>query len=1010
MKGWTKRRVALVLALALLASQMSGCKKDGQTNQSNANVSNNNAVVTEETKEMTPKETEPAEDDGWLQENLENIRQSLLDGDYAEVVEILLGMQDQLADDPDFNALLYIAYMGNGNESEAEALLNNPNLDTDAFTDAFLENTEALKGNEDMADIERSLMEHMLGLGESNPDAYGAVARIGANIQSASPNDPTVYAARYIAALAAGDEAAAKAILAEAEANGVTEEALMTTAIELDEKYNLNTITVEETAKATTTSVTRTESGDVVKVVETVTNTDGTKTETVKDVNGTLYGEAKFDANGNPISRVFYVYQNKLDANGQIVKDEDGNPVMEYAGTEEYTYANGSVATVTSKLSDGSMNYVVTLDAEGKVLTAQDYSTGEAKDYPETFVAAMKFELNDKGDLESKTIPVYDATGAVVGSSKTIYSYAHPAGMVEDWAEYDAEGNPVREMDMTYEITKDGAKKTSIAESVYDSSPDDYCSNKVTTKLIYENGEVVKQVTDNFMLRTDGSYMQFFQSVLNYNEHTWLQIDPYGFYNTQAGRYEAVMDESNTYLLTQEVYNTAGTTLLEKRYVYYTGTEMTSELDVAYDANGNVTKESYYGHEGDIYYDYVTGNPIPATEIIYHRDEDGNITKVEKNENEPAYVFEYGGVQYFVQKATGKQETTYSADASGNRVENITSTTYTVENGEITANVDTYTYTYTTTVDEETGKETTTVTDSENNVVKTTETVTDEAGNKTVTVKDAESNVTSTTLIEYTYAEDGTTITAEKVYDVGADNTKVQTSEKTYTEDGGYTVTAYDTDGNTTETYYNSEGYAYEIAVYDTTGQLMMLMRLDPETGDVETTEGGSTEGGTTEVGNTEGGNTEGGNTEGDNTEDGNTEGGNTEGENTEGENTEGENTEGGNTEGGNTEGGNTEGGNTEGGNTEGDNTEDDNTEGDNTEGDNNEGDNTEDGNTEDGNTEGGNTKDGNTEGGNIEGGTTEGEATEGGNTESGNTEGGNTEGGSNEAPEEPEDHESAGE
>ena len=48
MKGWTKRRIALILALALIAAQMTGCKKK-EADAQNA-IANENAVIVETTE------------------------------------------------------------------------------------------------------------------------------------------------------------------------------------------------------------------------------------------------------------------------------------------------------------------------------------------------------------------------------------------------------------------------------------------------------------------------------------------------------------------------------------------------------------------------------------------------------------------------------------------------------------------------------------------------------------------------------------------------------------------------------------------------------------------------------------------------------------------------------------------------------------------------------------------------------------------------------------------------
>ena len=915
MKGWTKRRVALILALAMIASQMSGCKDNGTAAQNAVSVSNNNAAVTEETQAPT-EETVSEDAEGWLEENLDNIRQSLLEGDYAEVVEILLGMQNQLANDPDFNALLYIAYMGNGNEAEAEALLNNPNLDTDAFTDAFLENTEALKGNSDMADIERSLMEHMLGLGKSNPDAYDAVARIGANINNDDPTDPTAYAARYIAALAAGDEAAAKAILAEAEANGISAEALETTVIAYIEEHNLTNVTVTEETKGKTTSTTYSEAGNVVKVEETVTNPDGSKTEIAKDKNGVVYGIAQYGKDSKIVSRTVYHFELVLNPDTGLVEQK-------LAQVDVQTYTDGAISSLVMNNVDADGNLApdmeLTFNAQGVISSYVVYVDGEKHPMSTEKIKETKATVVD-GDLMSISFPITDESGAVIGKIESEYSYYHPAGVIEDRKMY-KNGQLVMDADYNYSYTSGDVENISVNANFVDKD-----GKKIEALLDYANGQYIEKDEDG---------------------------------NQAISK----LDVTNKYPMTMEVHDADGN-LTERHFAYYTGTEMTGELWVKYDAAGNVIEEALYEVSRD--YDPDTSVVTVTSQAIntkyYNYDTNGNLVSTEEYiGDEDARLVEYATIN----GAQITRETHYKYSEEQNSLVEVgythTECWYDVENGDryeyiavvdyvagtqnACLNLEVFNdsgktdyisrYVYDTNGDPQFSEQdqyyynangdvekvaTGILTSSGVEVTRIINYTYNEDGSKKVETKDMTTGKSSVT--EYTYTEAGDTL-SESVYEVDADNNRVDVSVKDYTygEDGklsGYTVTSKDADGNTKTTHYTSEGYAYEVAVYDTQGQLLMVMRLDPETGDVETTEGGSTEGGNTEGGSTEGGNTEGGNTEGGNTEGSNTEGGNTEGGTTEGGNTEGGNTEGGSTEGGNTEGGNSEVGNTDSGNTAG--------------------------------------------------------------------------------------------
>ena len=859
MKGWTKRRVALILALALIASQMSGCKDNGTAAQNAASVSNNNAAVTEETQAPT-EETVSEDAEGWLEENLDNIRQSLLEGDYAQVIDILLGMQDELVNDPDFNALLYIAYMGNGNENDAAALLDNPNLDAGAFTDSFLENAEALEGNEDIAAMKRKLMEHMLALGESAPDAYAAVARIGANISNNDPSDPTAYAARYIAALAVGDEAAMEAILEEAKANGVTAEELCTTTAEYIERVNLTTISVEEAEEGIKTSTTYNAQGNVVKSEVIVDNQDGTYTKFVKNSDGNIVGEALFDKEtGEPITRTFYVFERVVDpATGEVTETDTG-------AKEVYDYKDGVIDTITTYMADGAMNYQVQINGQGDIVKAYDYSSGEKKEFSGDKLDVLNFEVVD-GDLISITVPTVDENGILVGKTETTYDYQNPVGLVTEWSNY-VGSTKVSEMIMEYTFEDEAkADRKSIQSTKYTGE------EKEKIILLYEDNICTTQSTI-LSLNMYGTYIDYYGAKIDYKNHTWAEQDLFGLVTGTTCTNYYVMDTSNKYPLTKETYNEAGV-LTERVFSYYTGTKETSALTVRYDEQGRVTAEVYYGEDRvvdikkpktEVQYTYEDGKKIVKT-VEY--DVEGN--KVSHSKHEYNFTYDLDG------KTTGITEYMYENDAfvtmkSTSYLYDETGRCYYEEVLEIDVNtyemvgytnwdfydgdtkLGTKHYTYDAATDNWVQTRQDQYSYNEDGTVSKIDVYSVENGNgtksheinytynedgsKKIEAKDLVTGKSSVT--EYTYTENGDAL-SESIYEVDAENNRVDVSVKDYTygEDGtlsGYTITALDADGNIKVTHYTPEGYPYEIAVYDAEGQLLMVMKLDPETVPEET-------------------------------------------------------------------------------------------------------------------------------------------------------------------------------
>lgn len=152
------RWMAFALAALVFSAQAAGCSKSGYEKYDNAvSLDGLNQV----TSEPQAEETQSVID--WLQENIENIRQSLLNGEYARVISELLERWDELMNHEYYNALLYIAYMGNGETEHASALLENEHLNMDSFVDAVEETAEELKANPDIQKIANDLIELLNG-------------------------------------------------------------------------------------------------------------------------------------------------------------------------------------------------------------------------------------------------------------------------------------------------------------------------------------------------------------------------------------------------------------------------------------------------------------------------------------------------------------------------------------------------------------------------------------------------------------------------------------------------------------------------------------------------------------------------------------------------------------------------------------------------------------------------------------------------------------------------------
>lgn len=168
MKREIRKYAAMLLIPAVVGVQLAACSKDAQPAAQNnddrlfggkpdGNIFSQLGFGGDKTEEMMG-ELSPEE---WLRENTDNLRQYLLRGEYAVVVVQLLPWQDALGDDPEYNALLYIAYAGSGNTESAKSILENEALDTVAFVTAIVSNFDVLRENEDIAEIEKDLAEQL---------------------------------------------------------------------------------------------------------------------------------------------------------------------------------------------------------------------------------------------------------------------------------------------------------------------------------------------------------------------------------------------------------------------------------------------------------------------------------------------------------------------------------------------------------------------------------------------------------------------------------------------------------------------------------------------------------------------------------------------------------------------------------------------------------------------------------------------------------------------------------
>ena len=451
MSSYLKRRVALILAVAIISAQLSACKKLNEVPvQNEAPVATVQQENTEEPTEATEPQVGGLE---WLQENLENLKQSLLDGDYAKVVDQLLEMRDELKDNARYNALLYIAYSGKGDKDKANDLLNNKNLNRNEFMDAFLEFTNALKGNAGAKSAEQQLMDAMMHLAQKDKTAYNAAVRVGQNIQNENPSDPNAYVVMYIAALAGNDKAAMKDVLSQAKANGISAEVLSTATVEYIERVNVTDVTTEDAKKGISNTTSYNEAGQVMKSEQVVTEKDGTKTWYIwaDEKRETLIDEIHLNKKGiiDSATHKQFGYQDVKDEDGNII----GSKYVEKGSTVSRYDKNGKVIGVTI-YEDSSASY---LDCEidpktGEVLKASLVWGGVKGNLKDEAKSCIKFEMKN-GKISSIQTPIITEDG-VTGINVRKMDYTNPYGLVTGLERRDLGGKITDEIKYTYNYDK----------------------------------------------------------------------------------------------------------------------------------------------------------------------------------------------------------------------------------------------------------------------------------------------------------------------------------------------------------------------------------------------------------------------------------------------------------------------------------------------------------------------------------------------------------------------------
>ena len=611
MSSYLKRRVALILAVAIISAQLSACKKLNEVPvQNEAPVATVQQEDTEEPTEATEPEVGGLE---WLQENLENLKQSLLDGDYAKVVDQLLEMRDELKDNARYNALLYIAYSGKGDKDKANDLLNNKNLNRNEFMDAFLEFTNALKGNAGAKSAEQQLMDAMMHLAQKDKTAYNAAVRVGQNIRNENPSDPNAYVVMYIAALAGNDKAAMKDVLSQAKANGISAKVLSTATVEYIERVNVTDVTTEDAKKGIESSTSFNGKGETLGTEVTETTATGyKKTITSSDNNTTDLIE--YDKSSNVVSATH------VNASYKTVYDENGVPRVEATVKEKLVtkYQGGKLKSMQVYAPDGTLKTEFVINPKtGEVLEAKDYTAdANGRDLTDEEKKDVRFEMKD-GRVISQTLPVYEK-GKHVGKQTYGLEYFNKYGVPVSSIEYDVEGNIVFSATRTIDYNKNkmGLETERVGISYVDGQ-----QNATTVIDMQKNTAVITKGNQRFYETMDENRNPTEVIIYNVNGETET-LDKKYVYTSKDGtivgaeltRYDgdkvtqtAVFDVVDGHYFVKDIYN----------YVYEDGTlKETNRMVYTYDDKGNPLEENQYLLGED-------GTETLAAHVVYSYNEDG---------------------------------------------------------------------------------------------------------------------------------------------------------------------------------------------------------------------------------------------------------------------------------------------------------------------------------------------------------------------------------------------------
>lgn len=628
MSSYLKRRVALILAVAIISAQLSACKKLNEVPvQNEAPVATVQQENTEEPTEATEPEVGGLE---WLQENLENLKQSLLDGDYAKVVDQLLEMRDELKDNARYNALLYIAYSGKGDKDKANDLLNNKNLNRNEFMDAFLEFTNALKGNAGAKSAEQQLMDAMMHLAQKDKTAYNAAVRVGQNIQNENPSDPNAYVVMYIAALAGNDKAAMKDVLSQAKANGISAEVLSTATVEYIERVNVTDVTTEDAKKGIESSTSFNGKGETLGTEVTVKTTTGAE-KTVTAANGSVSDKIEYDKHGNVVSATH------VDIVTNTTIDESGLPHVNLVekGKTVTAYEGGKLKSMQVYGTNGALQTEYTLNPKtGEVLEAKVYTDGEnGRDMTDEEMKSVNFEMKD-GRMTSQTLPIYE-NGQMVGKRTWELDYFNRYGMPVTSKQYDLDGNLVFESSRTidYDKNKNGLV-TGLESKSYKNG-----AQEISTKIDNLDRTVITDMASNncryySKLNADNKVIESSEYALNGSEEILRWFAKYEYEDgVKVSDTTTMYNEDGKVSLIQKKAKLEGSDGLrvtdEFAFTYKDGKESKTHNTFEYDASFNTVKKDVYnvGTDGkealsqhwDFEYDEA-GKPTKDTASVYYDD------------------------------------------------------------------------------------------------------------------------------------------------------------------------------------------------------------------------------------------------------------------------------------------------------------------------------------------------------------------------------------------------------